>query len=175
MRYVIVGNSAAAVGAVEAIRQYDRENPLTIISDVNVNGVNLANSTIEVTTTIINDGHQPVDVGIRYQWDFHLGLDDGPTFQEIHPDGPVRTHEVEFGPPGFESYRIEDNDKNPTPPTLAVFGTGMGPSDLAPTPTPPSLVQYACWEDAWDAAFEYMVDPARDIATGASDCGGSDR
>ena len=27
MRYVIIGNSAAAVGAVEAIREQDRDNP----------------------------------------------------------------------------------------------------------------------------------------------------
>jgi NAD(P)H-nitrite reductase large subunit len=33
MRYVIIGNSAAAVGAIEAIRQYDRDNPITVISD----------------------------------------------------------------------------------------------------------------------------------------------
>ena len=33
MRYVIVGNSAAAVGAVEAIRRHDLDNPITIVSD----------------------------------------------------------------------------------------------------------------------------------------------
>jgi NAD(P)H-nitrite reductase large subunit len=33
VRYVIIGNSAAAVGAVEAIRQHDHENPITIIAD----------------------------------------------------------------------------------------------------------------------------------------------
>ena len=33
MRYVIVGNSAAGVGAVEGIRQYDRDNPITIVAD----------------------------------------------------------------------------------------------------------------------------------------------
>lgn len=33
MRYVMIGNSAAAVGAVEAIRQSDPHNPITIISD----------------------------------------------------------------------------------------------------------------------------------------------
>ena len=32
MRYVIIGNSAAAVGAVEAIRQSDQDNPITIVS-----------------------------------------------------------------------------------------------------------------------------------------------
>jgi NAD(P)H-nitrite reductase large subunit len=33
MRYVIIGNSAAAVGAIEGIREHDPENPITIISD----------------------------------------------------------------------------------------------------------------------------------------------
>jgi NAD(P)H-nitrite reductase large subunit len=33
MRYVIIGNSAAAVGAVEAIRQHDADNPITIVAD----------------------------------------------------------------------------------------------------------------------------------------------
>ena len=33
MRYVIIGNSAAAVGAVEAIRHCDQENPITIMAD----------------------------------------------------------------------------------------------------------------------------------------------
>lgn len=33
MRHVIIGNSAAAVGAIEAIRQHDTENGITVISD----------------------------------------------------------------------------------------------------------------------------------------------
>jgi NAD(P)H-nitrite reductase large subunit len=33
MRYVIIGNSAAAVGAVEAIRQHDSESTITIVAD----------------------------------------------------------------------------------------------------------------------------------------------
>lgn len=33
MRYVIIGNSAAAVGAIEAIRQYDQDNSITLVSD----------------------------------------------------------------------------------------------------------------------------------------------
>ena len=33
MRYVIIGNSAAAVSAIEAIRQYDSESSITVISD----------------------------------------------------------------------------------------------------------------------------------------------
>lgn len=33
MLYVIIGNSAAAVGAIEAIRQQDVENPITVVAD----------------------------------------------------------------------------------------------------------------------------------------------
>lgn len=33
MHYVMIGNSYAAIGAVEAIRQVDKESPITIISD----------------------------------------------------------------------------------------------------------------------------------------------
>jgi len=33
MRYVIIGNSAGAVGAIEAIRQYDRDNSITVLAD----------------------------------------------------------------------------------------------------------------------------------------------
>lgn len=32
-RHVIIGNSAAAVGAVEAIRHYDQDNPITVVAD----------------------------------------------------------------------------------------------------------------------------------------------
>jgi RHS repeat-associated protein len=145
---------------------------LTIVSDVHVNGTTFEDSTIQVTTTIINNGATPVDVGIRYLWDFQIGEDDGPTFQEINPNGAVRVHEAEFSAPRFVQYRVEDNDENPSPPTLFIFGTATGPATV--TPTPPDLLQYACWPDAFDTAFEYVVDPRRDIATtaSASDCRG---
>ncbi len=32
MHYLIIGNGVAAVGAIEAIRQVDRDNPITLIS-----------------------------------------------------------------------------------------------------------------------------------------------
>jgi len=33
MRYVIIGNSAAAVGAIEGIREHDQESPITVVAD----------------------------------------------------------------------------------------------------------------------------------------------
>ena len=36
MNYVIIGNSAAAVGCIEGIRKNDKENKITVISEVPV-------------------------------------------------------------------------------------------------------------------------------------------
>jgi len=33
VRYVIIGNSAAAVGAIESIRKYDKDNEIVVISE----------------------------------------------------------------------------------------------------------------------------------------------
>lgn len=143
---------------------------LTIVSDVNVNGTTFEDSTIEVTTTVTNDGAQSVDIGIRYLWDYQIGIDDGPTFQEINPNGIVRILESEFSSPGFVQYRIRDNDSNPFSPTFLVFGTVTGPPAVVPTPTAPDLLQYACWPVAFGSAFDHTVDPLRDIGTPASPC-----
>ncbi|MDR3312050.1 MAG: FAD-dependent oxidoreductase, partial [Spirochaetaceae bacterium] len=35
MNYVIIGNSAAAVGCIEGIRQVDRQSPITVLSSEN--------------------------------------------------------------------------------------------------------------------------------------------
>lgn len=141
---------------------------LTIISDVKVNGTTFEDSTIEVTTDVINDGNSSVTIGIRYLWDFQIGDDDGPTFQQINPNSAVRVNEAEFIGPAFMQYRIEDNDVNPSPPTFFIFGTVTGPATV--TPTPPDLLQYVCWPDAFDTSFGYTVDQTRDIATTVSDC-----
>ncbi len=77
---------------------------------------------------------------------------------------------MDFTNATFEAYRIVDNDVNPHPPTFNIFGTVTGPSTVTPTPTPPDLLQYVCWPSASGTAFEYTVDPTRDIATTASDC-----
>lgn len=133
--------------------------------DVNLNGTTFEDSTIEVTTTVVNNGLTPVTIGIRYLLDFQIGADDGPFFQAMNPDGPVLTHETEFLNPLFESFRIEDNDRNPNPPTFNVFGTVTGPATVVPPPTPPDLLQYVDWANAFQTAFEYTVDPNLEIAS----------
>lgn len=141
---------------------------IEITSDVNVNGTAEADSTVEVTTTVLNTGLTPVDIGIRYQWDFQIGPDDGPTFQAENPAGAVLTGEADFPQPGFESYGIADND-GPTP-AFKVHGTVNGPASVTPTPTPPERLAYACWPDSFDTAFDYAVVPGRDVTGGDSDC-----
>ena len=79
-------------------------------------------------------------------------------------------NEIEYTDPTFQAYRITDNDVNPHPPTFNIFGTVTGPSRVTPQPTAPDLLQYVCWPSAFGTAFEYTVNPNRDITTVASDC-----
>jgi len=159
--------SVSPIGSTGYRTTYNITSPdaLTIIQDVNVNGTTFDNSSVSVTTTVQNNGAGPVQIGIRYLWDYEIGDDDGPTFQAITPNGPVLLTEAEFDPPGFVQYRIVDNDNNPNPPTFFIFGTATGPSSLVPMPTVPGRLQYASWEDSVDTAFDYAVDPSLDIAS----------
>ena len=163
--------STAAIGTTGVRTTYvlpggaTTPDALTIVQDVNVNGTTLANSTVEVTTSVTNNSTAgPVQIGVRYEWDFEIANDDGPTFQAINPNGAVLTNETQFLPPTFESYRMEDNNP-PNAPTFDVFGTVTGPVSVTPTPTAPDLLQYVSWPGAVGTAFDYTVTPTLDIAS----------
>ena len=160
---VLLGRFAAmtAIGTTGFRTTYALPGPpttpdaLTIIQDVNVIGTTFENSTIEITTTAVNNGSLPIELGIRYLWDYQIGRDDGPTFQELGPDGAVRGNEAEFQVPGFVQYRIVDNDANPRPPTFFILGTSAGPVTLRPEPTPPDVLQFTCWPRAFRTSFAH--------------------
>lgn len=139
---------------------------LTIISDVNVNGTSFENSAVEVTTRVMNNGSAPVDVGIRYVWDFQIAKDDGPTLRTLNPEGAALTTEAEFRAPTFASFVLDDNDLNPNPPTFNVFGTVTDPGTITPPPTTPDLLQFVDWERARNEPFTYSVDTGRLITLG---------
>lgn len=143
---------------------------LTVVQIVRVNGATEADSAIEVTTAIKNDGPNAVDLGLRNLWDFKVGQDDGPPLQEMSPLGGVLLTEAEFAPPSFESFRVMDNELTPGAPTLAVVGTVSGPRWVQPPPSPPDMLRFVCWQDAHRSAFDYTVNPSRSVATTASNC-----
>jgi Ca2+-binding RTX toxin-like protein len=140
---------------------------LTIVQDVRVNGTTFDNSTIEVTWRVTNNGAQPVNIGIRYLWDYQIGSDDGPTFQQQNPNGAVLLNEASFAPPAFEYYRIEDNDVNPTVPTFNVLGTVNGPASVSPAPVPPTLVENASWPSSVGTPFDYTTSGQTVSTTGS--------
>ncbi|MFN2467935.1 MAG: hypothetical protein ABR521_07400 [Gaiellaceae bacterium] len=151
----------STIGSTGVRTVYDLPGPpttpdaLTIVSDVNVTGATMASSAVVVTTTVQNKAGRPtVSIGRRYLWDYQIAEDDGPTFQAQNPLGAVLTSEAAFQPPTFGTYRIEDNDTNPTSPTFAVFGSATGP--LAVSPTTPTRLQFVSWEAANDSAFDYV-------------------
>ena len=164
--------SVAALGTTGFRTTYTLSGPpntpdaLTIVQDVNTHGTTFATSTVEVTTTITNNGASPVSLGLRYLWDTQIGKDDGPTFQPLSPDAPVLLTEKSFSPPAFSFYRIQDNNGNATTPLFSVFGTVTGPNTITPAPTAPDLLENASWPASFGAPFAYTVDPSLDVSSG---------
>lgn len=138
---------------------------LTIVQDVNTHGTTFETSTVEVTTTITNNGGAPVALGLRYLWDTQIGIDDGPTFQALSPDGPVLLTERTFVSPSFGFYRIQDNDENVPTPLFSVFGTVTQPSTISPAPTPPDQLENADWGQSFFAPFDYTTNSGADVSS----------
>jgi hypothetical protein len=159
--------------------QNPTNDALTIIQVVKANGTTLYRSWVEITTTVINSGADPVRIGIRYRWDLQIGDDGGPTLQPINPDGTVWTTEKQFIKPRFEMFRIVDNDMNPfpppdsNPPTYYVFGTNTGPDWIRPLPTFPDVLQYVCFFPSPVPAFVDPVNECVDIANYDNCCCGA--
>ncbi|ABX43172.1 hypothetical protein [Lachnoclostridium phytofermentans] len=86
---------------------------IIILLDINVVGGTFADSTIALTTQVINNGEAPIQIGLRYLLDYMIDFDDGPTFQQLGPNGPILVNETQFVLPTFEDYEIEDNDVSP--------------------------------------------------------------
>ncbi|MEP7086627.1 MAG: hypothetical protein ABI884_04780, partial [Gemmatimonadota bacterium] len=138
---------------------------LTIIEDVATHGTTFETATVEVTTTVTNNGAAPTSIGIRYLWDVQIGEDDGPTFQQLSPDAAVTLSEKSFTSPSFGFFRIQDNDGNATTPLFSVFGTVTQPNTISPVPTPPDLLENVSWPDAVTKPFAYAVTPGKDVSS----------
>jgi hypothetical protein len=141
---------------------------LTIVEDVDVNGSTAANSSIEITTTVTNNGATAVDIGIRYLWDWQISSDDGPSFTPIDPDGAVVVTEQTYVSPGFTAYAIKDNHDAGSP-LFVVYGTVNGPSAIDPVPVPPDVLMFTYWPGGNSVAFDYTTNPSSDVATGYGD------
>ena len=128
---------------------------MTIVQDFYVVGSTLEDSRIVRQTSIVNNGQGPLSVGVRYLWDIQIANDDRPHIPAAQPRRIV--DEADFTPPGFETYRLVDNDGNPNPPTFAVLGTANGPATLSPQPTPPTSLKYARWPSSVGTTFDYST------------------
>ena len=128
---------------------------LEVVQTLRVKGTTFNDSYAEVTTVVTNNGLSATKIGIRYLWDYQIGLDDGPAFQADEPNGPVLLREESFPQPSFNHYTMEDNDVNPSPPTFDVLGTVTGPAIASPVA--PTLLQNASWPESVGTPFEYST------------------
>lgn len=127
---------------------------LTIVQNITIHGTTYNDSAIEITTAVTNTGLTPVTVGIRYLWDYELDGDDGPTFQQLNPDGSVLTTEQTFSPVTFVAYDMANNTGSPP---MHVKGAAKGLGTISPVPTPPSQLQYTRWGSADSVSFSYTT------------------
>ncbi|MDI6858498.1 MAG: hypothetical protein QME71_09325 [Dehalococcoidia bacterium] len=141
---------------------------LTIVEDVNINGSTLSDSSVEITTSVTNDGDEAVDIGIRYLWDWDIGDDDGPSFTPIDPDGAAVVTEQTYVSPAFTAYAIQDNDEAGAP-LFVVYGTVNGPAAVEPPPVAPDTLMFVAWSPADDEAFDYVTSPSLDVASADGD------
>jgi NAD(P)H-nitrite reductase large subunit len=77
MRHVIIGNSAAAVGAIEAIREHDRDNPITVVANESQH-VYSRPLISHLLGGQVDDSHmyyRPPDFYDRYQVETMLGIE----------------------------------------------------------------------------------------------------
>lgn len=143
---------------------------------VQVHGTTLADTSIEVTTSI-SESTPSETFTIQYLWDVAAGVDDGPVLQTqqagtvFRPFAPTRSTELTLAPTD-NSLAVADNDGTPAPqPNLGIGISGAGPSWLQAAPTAPDSVKYACWPRAiYSPIGEYEIDESYDIATPATDC-----
>ena len=83
---------------------------LTIIKTGQVIGTSVSDSSIRVSSTVINNGQENAVLQQRYHWDYLLNGDDGPDFTPQGPPGATTVLESDFVPPGFGFFLLTDND-----------------------------------------------------------------
>jgi hypothetical protein len=130
-----------------AVAWWDLNTPadpddLYIEQVIEVVGTTLADSRVRVSTEVTNTGAEPVDIGIRYEWDIVIDGFDGSWFAERNPDGPWIDVENEWTSPAFERFETTNDLASPM---FSIFGTVTGSTTFTPPPTPPDLLQFAAW------------------------------
>jgi hypothetical protein len=128
---------------------------LTIVQTTNIEGTGLNDSKVRVTTMVTNNGTGPVQIGIRYEWDWQIAVNDNSYIKRHNPTDPAFSNTFfEEVPPTFEYYEETDDL---TTPTFSIFGTANGPASLSPAPTPPNRFNYSLWDDAFGNAWDFAV------------------
>ncbi len=131
----------------------NEDDILTIEQVTEIEGTTVNDSFVRITTTVSNRFEAPVQIGIRYMWDWMIDGSDDAMIKRHHPDDPGFTRFFfEEVPPQFEYY-----EETNTHPTFSIFGTVNGPAGLNPSPTPPDRFNYSDWETAYLYTWDFPV------------------
>jgi hypothetical protein len=162
-----VGGSTPYSSSVEPVgttgfRTTYSQYPVSLTVVVNAVGSTFEDSTVVVSATVTNvDAANTHTVQLRDLLDVAVGKDDGPVLQP--PTGAALTTAQTLTGAQLGSYRLLDNDQNPSPPTFAVDVK----SNLA---SPVGGAVFACWPEAARFPFDYTPPAARDVTSTHGDC-----
>lgn len=138
----------------------DAQDDLEIVQEVNAEGTAFADSVVRVSVCITNRARQDAHVGIRFQWDWQIGGNDGPYIgirPPYPPTEPFLFLEQDFPSPTWDFYDVSNTQRPTTNPPLYRVGGTVNQPTFSMGPTPPELVQFAAWRGAVDRCFTYAT------------------
>lgn len=127
-----------------------------ILQSIMIVGTTIQDSMVQVNTAIENVFTGNRTIGMRYLWDIQIADNDGAQIRTIDPQGTWLNTETEWTSPTFGEWEATDD---PTSPTFNIFGSNVNPAQASP----PGELMVAEWDDAYDAAYGYTIDPTQVI------------
>jgi hypothetical protein len=133
---------------------------LTVVQEVNAEGVAFADSVVRVTLCLTNNRSVTARTGIRFQWDWEIAGNDGPWIGLRPPYPPAEPFigtERLLVPGAIDFYDVSDSEwPSIIPSTYRVGGTVTGPI-LSQGPVRPDKLQYAYWPSIVNTCFDYTT------------------
>ena len=150
-------------------RQFDPgvvPDTLEVTEIINVRGSTYDNSWVEITTVIKNLMSTPVDLGVRYLWDFKIAGDDGTPFHEKF-NGDFGPHEITLTAADKAFFFVTANDtmQQSNPPDYEIICSALTPANMSRTPYQPHWISQASWPLAFFKPFDYTAHFGLDVTT----------
>ncbi len=175
-----LGTPTSSVVVGDSIITTFPETPegLVVTQNLTVLGGNYSASVITMSVSVVNDGPEPQQVGVRYLWNLDVGGYGGTWLQQYDnlTAGSITGYETSYASPpdSFSSYAISGCAQGAVVPPPYVcdpsnFGTGTfvayGSVSAGPGATQPARLVYGWWDAISDTAYGYTANPSDELGS----------